>query len=217
MPKKVRRKRRYTQVVSSHLKGIKRALLDGDKRPAFLEFLKRSDEQRGLYALYDKRGRLYYAGKALDLRRRLDQHLKDKHSDSWDQMSLFFLDKRANVGELEGLLIATAKPKGNTQKPKTGTDLKKQLRKFLKEDAVSQIDEVIYPEREEKASSLSGRITPKKLKKVSQGQLAKALGISQGRVSQLVREDRKNWSAVRAYIRGTGRRDAVLLLLEKRD
>jgi len=201
--------------VTSHLKGIKRTLLDGDKRPAFLEFLMQFDEHRGLYALYDKKGRLYYAGKALDLRKRLDQHLKDKHAESWEQMSLFFLDGTANVGELEGLLIATAKPEGNSQKPKIGVDLKKQLRKFLKEDAVSQIDEVIYPEKKEKATSLSGRITPKKLKRVSQGQLAKVLGISQGRVSQLVNQDNKNWSAVREYIKGTARRDAVLLLLEK--
>jgi excinuclease UvrABC nuclease subunit len=67
----------------------------------------------GIYALYDKKGRLYYAGKASDLPRRLNQHLKDRHRDSWDRMTLFLVGDSANVAALEGLLIATAKPPGN--------------------------------------------------------------------------------------------------------
>jgi hypothetical protein len=204
-----------TQLVRSHLTGIKRALLEGEKRPAFLEFLKQTDERRGLYALYNKKGRLYYAGKATDLRKRLDQHLKDKHADSWDQMTLFFLNDTSNVSELEGLLIATAKPPGNSQKPRIGTDLKKQLKRYLKQDAIAQIDQVIYPDKKVKKDSLLGRITPKKLKSISQNKLANTLGISQGRVSQLWNEDAKNLSSLRGYIKSAGKRDAVLLLFEK--
>jgi len=70
-------------LVLSHLSGIKRALLEGEKRPAFLEFLRQTDDRRGLYTLYDHTGRLYYAGKASDLPRRLDQHLSDRLADSW--------------------------------------------------------------------------------------------------------------------------------------
>jgi len=77
-------------LVRSHLSGIKRALLEGEKRLVFLEFLKQTNDRRGLYTLYDGTGRLYYAGKASDLPRRLDQHLKDRHAESWDEMTLFF-------------------------------------------------------------------------------------------------------------------------------
>ena len=37
-------------LVLSHLSGIQRALLEGEKRPAFLEFLRQTDDRRGLYA-----------------------------------------------------------------------------------------------------------------------------------------------------------------------
>ena len=74
---KFKRKKSSEQLVRSHLAGIKRELLEGEKRPAFLEFLAKTDARRGLYALYDKRGKLYYAGKAIDLKRRIDQHLEE--------------------------------------------------------------------------------------------------------------------------------------------
>jgi hypothetical protein len=108
------RKSRLSSVITGHLGEIKRELLDGEKRPAFLEFLRSElPARRGMYALYDKKGRLYYAGKATDLFRRLKQHLKDKHGESWHTMTLFFVGDSANVAELEGLVVATAKPPGN--------------------------------------------------------------------------------------------------------
>jgi hypothetical protein len=210
------RKKRVPQLVISHLKEIKRELLDGEKRPVFLEFLKKLNLPKGLYALYSEKGTTYYVGKASDLKTRLNAHLNDRHANSWTQMSLFFLSSAANVAELEGLLVAGAKPPGNKQKPKIGMDLKKSLRKFLKEDAMSQIDEAIYPEKKEKEDSLIGRITPKKLKSLGQSRLAKILGISQGRVSQLVKKE-PNWGALREHIKISGRRDAVLLLMEKQN
>lgn len=214
---KKKKKRTPRSLVISHLGGIKRALLEGEKRPAFLEFLKsETKDRRGIYALYDERSKLYYAGKASDLPKRLDNHLKDKHAESWDEMTLFFLSKTANVSELEGLIVAAARPKGNKQKPKIGNDLRKSLRAFLKNDALSQIDQAIFPR--EKISSqdkLSSRITPKKLKSVPQSSIAKALGISQGRVSQLVNDDKDHLRSLREYIVESGKRDAILLLLQK--
>jgi len=75
------------------------------KRPAFLEFLRQKDDRRGLYALYDAQGRLYYAGRASDLPRRLEQHLNDRHAERWDKMTLFFLSGAEDIGELEGLIM----------------------------------------------------------------------------------------------------------------
>ena len=193
-------------VISSHLSGIKRALLEGDKRSVFLDFLERVAARTGIYALYDKRGRLYYAGRASDLSQRLNQHLRDRHGESWDLMTLFVVSDGANVPELEGLVAATAKPPGNTQRPKIGTDLRKALKRHLKEDALLQIDQAIYPERKRKQDKLSRRITTKKLHSISQKRLAGVLGISQPRVSHLFRDKQ-----IRRYIRESGKRDAVRL------
>ena len=213
--KRRNRKKNQVSLVVSHLRGIKRALLEGEKRLAFLEFLRQTDDRRGIYALYDARGRLHYTGKASDLPKRLDQHLKDKHAESWDQMTLFFLSHSANVAELEGMIVAAANPPGNTQKPRIGTDRRKDLRRFLERDAMMQIDQAIYPGRKESKDRLSGRITPKKLRSVTQTQLASVLGITAGRVSQIIAAEPKKCTALRRYIKDAGRRDSVLLLLQK--
>ena len=215
MLKRHNKKRTPATLVVSHLRGIKRALLEGEKRLIFLEFLKQTDDRRGIYALYDNRGRLYYTGKASDLPRRLAQHLKDQHKESWDQMTLFFLSDSANVAELEGLMLAMANPPGNKQKPRIGADRRKELRRFLKKDAIIQIDQAIYPGKKERNDNLSGRITAKKLKSIIQKRLASVLGITPGRVSQIIAAEPTKFTVLRRYIRDAGRRDSVLLLLQK--
>ena len=202
-------------LVKSHLGDIQRALLEGEKRLSFLEFLKQYGKLRGLYALYDSRGRLYYVGKASDLPTRLNQHLKDKHSESWERMSLFFLSDSADILELEGLIVITAKPSGNKQKPRIGKDMRSDLRKFLKEDAIGQIDGAIYPGKKQPSDRLFERITPKRLRTINQKALANALGITQARVSQLINEDKKKLSVLQRYIKEGGHRDKVILLLER--
>lgn len=211
MPRTRRQKRKQAPLIAGHLGGIKRALLEGEKRSAFLEFLNQNlPAKQGIYALYDKRGRLYYAGKASDLAKRLNQHLRDRHGESWDRMTLFHVANSANVGELEGLVVATARPPGNKQKPKIGQDLRKQLNQYLKQDAMAQINQAIYPERHHTPDALSRHITLKKLQAVGQAKLGKVLGLSQPRVSRLFRN-----GEIKKYIREAGKRDAVLLLLEK--
>ncbi len=206
-----RKRKTRPSLISGHLSGIKRALLEGEKRATFLEFLNRElPAKQGIYSLYDKKGRLYYSGKASDLARRLNQHLRDRHGDSWDMMTLFHVADSANVAELEGLVVAAARPPGNKQKPKLGLDLRKRLSQYLKQDAVVQITQAIYPERQHAPDILSKNITLKKLQAVGQSRLAKVLGISQPRVSHLFRNGQ-----LKRYIREAGKRDAVLLLLEK--
>jgi predicted XRE-type DNA-binding protein len=113
------------------------------------------------------------------------------------------------MSELKGLLIATARPPENKQKPKIGQDLRKRLPSYLKEDAVLQIDQAIYPERQRKRDVLSGRITQKKLRTMNQKTLARVLGTSQPRVSQLFKT-----GEIRKYILEAGKRDAVLIMLD---
>lgn len=203
-------KRSAGSLISGHLGGIKRALLEGEKRPAFLAFLESHAVAHGIYALYDKKGRLYYSGKASDLASRLNQHLKDRHGESWECMTLFLVAKAANVAQLEGLVVAAARPPGNKQKPKLGQDLRKSLRRYLRQDANQQIDEAVYPDREPDKGALARRITTKKLHSISQARLARTLGITQPRVSVLFKRNE-----IRRYIREAGKRDAVLLLLQK--
>lgn len=206
-----KRKRSASSLISGHLGGIRRALLEGEKRPAFLAFLDSTLPARhGIYALYDKRGRLYYAGKASDLPKRLNQHLKDRHGESWERMTLFLVSRTTSVAHLEGLVIAAARPPGNKQRPKIGQDLRRSLRQYLRRDANMQINDAVYPERQRPADMLARRITTKKLRTVGQARLARVLGISQPRVSQLFR-----MNAIRQFVREAGKRDAVLLLLQK--
>ncbi len=126
-------------------------------------------------------------------------------------MTLFHVVDSASVAELEGLVVATARPPGNKQRPKVGHDLRKRLSQYLKQDAVDQIKRAIYPERHRKPDTLSKRITVKKLRAVGQRRLGRVLGLSQPRVSRLFREGH-----IRRYIREAGKRDAVLLLLSRR-
>ncbi len=207
-------RKRFRALVKSHLGDISRALLEGDKRTAFLEFLKQSDERKGIYALYNSKGKIYYAGKASDLAKRLNDHLKDKHSNDWDKMTLFFLAKSANIAELEGLLVAGAHPEGNMQKPKIGKDMRQSLRTFLKKDAMRQIDSMVLPNKPLK-DKLSNRITPKQLKKIGQIKIADILGITQGRVSQIINLDKKGYKILIKYIWEGGHRDKILQLISK--
>jgi len=206
-----KKSRKISSLISAHLGGIGRALLEGEKRPAFLAFLDSNLSARhGIYALYDKKGRLYYAGRASDLPKRLNQHLRDKHADSWTTMTLFQVVRSSNVSHLEGLVIAAARPAGNTQRPKIGQDLRRSLQQYLRRDAAAQIEDAVYPDRQVQADALARRITINKLRATSQHSLAKVLGISQPRVSQLFRTN-----TIKRYIREAGKRDAVLLLLQK--
>jgi hypothetical protein len=82
------KKRTIAFLVAAHPGGIKRALSEGDKRPAFLALLGASLPAReGICTPYDVRVRLYYSGKASDrpVRR------TDRHGDSRDRMALFMV------------------------------------------------------------------------------------------------------------------------------
>ncbi|MBP5296354.1 MAG: GIY-YIG nuclease family protein [Bacteriovoracaceae bacterium] len=68
--------------------------------------------QPGVYALY-KGDHLYYVGKAIDLRRRLEQHLKDQHQGRWNNFSLFITKKKEYISIIETILINVANPPGN--------------------------------------------------------------------------------------------------------
>lgn len=71
--------------------------------------------QHGVYALY-KGTRLYYVGLATNLRGRIKQHLRDKHSGKWDKFSLYLVRKVDHIKEIESIIMRVAKPAGNAAK-----------------------------------------------------------------------------------------------------
>ena len=95
----------------------------------------------GVYALYDK-NELYYVGKASDLKRRIRQHLKDRHLAQWTHFSLFLTDKSAYINDIESVIISVSNPKGNKAKPKGNVDarLKKELKALVKKRQTEEIN-----------------------------------------------------------------------------
>ena len=66
----------------------------------------------GVYALY--RGNdLYYVGLAVDLMKRVDQHLKDHHAGEWDGFSVYLTSRDEHIKPLESLLLRVFQPPGN--------------------------------------------------------------------------------------------------------
>ena len=103
------------QLVCQHLENISRDALE-----KYLPIIRRYVVRRqGVYALY-RRGKLYYVGLASDLRWRLNAHLTDRLSLSWDRFSVYLTVGDKHLRELESLLLRVVKPKpkGNVQSGK---------------------------------------------------------------------------------------------------
>ena len=87
----------------------------------FLDYSKQITElvgrKHGVYALY-KGKRLYYVGLATNLRNRIKQHLRDKHSGKWDKFSLYLVRQAEQIREIESLILRIADPTGNATKGK---------------------------------------------------------------------------------------------------
>lgn len=116
-------------LVTGHLEHISSDIFDRYHD----EITKLVAKEHGVYALY-KNKRLYYVGLARNLRTRVNQHLKDKHSNRWDTFSLFLVEKAEHLKELESLMLHIFKPEGNRQRGKfaNSTNLRRALKKLVK-------------------------------------------------------------------------------------
>ena len=99
--------------------------------------------QHGVYALY-KNDRLYYVGLAVDLRRRIKQHVRDKHAGRWNRFSLYLVRKVDHIKEIESLLLRIANPAGNKQggRLRKATNLERQLRRMMEQRQRAELDEI---------------------------------------------------------------------------
>jgi hypothetical protein len=100
--------------------------------------------QHGVYALY-KNDRLYYVGLAVNLRRRINQHLRDKHAGRWNRFSLYLVRKVDHIREIESLLLRISPPAGNKKggRLRRAANLRKQLRSMMQLRAQKEIDEIL--------------------------------------------------------------------------
>ena len=102
-----------SQLVCQYLEGISSEALE-----KYQHLIKGYIRRRyGIYALY-KRDKLYYVGLASNLRNRLKDHLKDRHSNKWDRFSVYLVLNDEHMKELESLFLRIFMPKGNKQRGK---------------------------------------------------------------------------------------------------
>jgi hypothetical protein len=208
-----RRRNGGTPLVRKYLPEVSRALLEGESREKFADFLK-DHERNGLYALYKKNGELYYVGRASYLLQRLSAHTSDLHGKKWDKLGIYIIDDKLTLHEVESLLIAVSKPEGNTNRGRLTGDLKKALKASMKAAALDEINASLYPNLEPKESKKSHRITEKKIEDFIKDKgvvrTAEVLGVSQGRVYQLRGEKQ-----LRRWVIAAGKREKLLAAIEK--
>lgn len=106
-------KRKSDSLVSEFFEKVSWELLE--KYPQIVNEMIRG--KAGLYALYNNDD-LYYVGLAVDLRRRLKQHIKDRHGEYWNRFSVYLVTEDEHTKPLESLVLRIASPEGNSVKGK---------------------------------------------------------------------------------------------------
>ena len=113
--KERKKKRRESKVFKGKLEGIS---IDIFKMKKYKEIIKKEiGNKHGIYVLYDKKGNVFYIGQAVNLRRRLKQHLKHKKK-KWERFTIYFTKNKKYMEVIEEVLISVVDPEGNKQKPK---------------------------------------------------------------------------------------------------
>lgn len=159
MAKKKKAKRKSRPIVTGHIEKVGRGIFDKYQKQ-ITDMIK---GHQGIYSLY-KKDKLYYVGLASNLKRRIKQHLNDKHGNSWTHFSLYIFKKDDHIRELEALLIRIAYPEGNRQKGKLkgSIDLRPILRQKVKAEQSNELDDLFQGHRTTKAKTKKKTATKKK-------------------------------------------------------
>jgi len=127
------------QLFIQHVEGLSRNTIE-QYQHILRDFIK---GKNGIYALY-KKDELVYVGLASNLRSRLNNHLRDRHMDTWDKFSVYLTKDASHMRELEALLIHIAKPKENRQKGnfRTSENLKPRLKDEMRKYQSQEFDTI---------------------------------------------------------------------------
>ena len=138
MAKKAREGRR--RLVIGHLERISSGVFDRYSR-VITDLV---GGENGIYALY-RNNTLHYVGLATDLRKRLNQHLGDRHKGKWNYFSLYLVRSQRSLRDLEDLVLRIAYPKGNVVRGKFGgaPDLRKVLKSQIRTRAIEEINKLM--------------------------------------------------------------------------
>ena len=127
-------------ILTQKLEGISKKIFEKYKK-IVIQYI---GSKPGVYALYDEK-ELYYVGRASDLAKRVNNHLKDRHSALWTHFSVYFVKKVQYANDIESVIISIADPKGNKAKPNLGggeKKLKDILRKAIEKNHQEELREL---------------------------------------------------------------------------
>ena len=124
----MKKRKQDSMILTGKLEKMSKKIFSGKEYKKIIN--KRIGNRSGVYALYDDK-ELYYVGRASDLATRVNDHLKNKHSALWTHFSVYFTEAK---NDLEAVIIAIAKPKGNTTKPKLKLKEEKKLKTLINQD-----------------------------------------------------------------------------------
>ena len=117
-------------LIFEKVEGFSKKIFENDENKKII--IQYIGNKHGVYALYDEK-KLYYVGRAINLAKRIKDHLKDQHSANWNRFSLYFTKEAKYINSLEALIIAIAQPNGNENKPRLGGK-KMKIQQFIKKD-----------------------------------------------------------------------------------
>ena len=159
----MRKRKHRLNILVKKIEGINKIVVNNKKYLEVRKYIeKKIKTEHGVYALYNKEGKLYYVGRAVDIISRVKQHTKNRHSRQWFYFSIYFTKKKQDAHDVEAIILSVLpQVKGNKQnRSKLGEDkeLKKQIKKIKKEVDQERIKKI-------RRSSTFLKIGPDKKKK----------------------------------------------------
>lgn len=146
------------QLVSQYLENISREALE-TYQDLIRHYIRR---RQGVYALYRK-GSLWYVGLAGNLSRRLKDHLRDRHKESWDRFSVYLTIGATNMKEMESLLLRVVMPPGNKTKGRflKAENLRQRFAADIRRRQRERLDSLIGRPRRARTKSMARETKPK--------------------------------------------------------
>lgn len=147
----------HSMIITQKLENVSKKIFDKHKK-IIIQYI---GSKPGVYALYVEK-KLYYVGRASDLAKRVNDHLKDQHSTHWTHFSVYFTKKAQYANDIEAVVVSIAQPKGNKTKPKLGkeTKLKDIIRKAIEGKQKEELRELGLSRKKQNNLKKKGKNRP---------------------------------------------------------